>query len=57
MAAVVKGRDYDLVGTSYDPKTGQVTLSPLLTEAQRQAIRKSLVQGRRESAKLGRKWA
>jgi hypothetical protein len=42
--AVYRGRDYDLVGTSYDPKTGQVTFPPNLTEAQRQAIRKSLVQ-------------
>jgi len=42
--AVYKGRDYDLVGTSYDRKTGQVTFSPRLTEAQREAIRKSLVQ-------------
>jgi hypothetical protein len=39
-----KGRNYDLVGTSYDPKTGRVTFSPRLTEAQREAIRKSLVQ-------------
>jgi hypothetical protein len=42
--AVYKGRDYDLVGTSYDPKTGEVTFPPRLTEAQREAIRKSLVQ-------------
>ena len=42
--AVYKGRDYDLVGTSYDRKTGQVTFSPRLTEAQREAVRKSLVQ-------------
>ena len=38
-----KGRDYDIVGTSYDPKTGQVTFPPRLTEAQREAIRDSLV--------------
>jgi hypothetical protein len=42
--AVYKGRDYDLVGTSYDPKTGQVSFPPQLTETQRQGIRKSLVQ-------------
>ena len=30
-----KGRDYDLVGTSYDAATGQVTFAPKLTEAQR----------------------
>jgi hypothetical protein len=38
-----KGRDYDIVGTSYDPKTGQVTFPPRLTETQREAIRDSLV--------------
>ena len=38
-----KGRDYDIVGTSYDPKTGQVALPSRLTEAQREAIRDSLV--------------
>ena len=41
---VYKGRDYDLVGTSYDPSTGQVTFAPKLTEAQRQVVRKSLIQ-------------
>src|SRR5439155_21303912 len=41
---IYKGRDYDLVGTSYDPTTGQVTFAPKLTEAQRQAFRKSLIQ-------------
>ncbi len=40
---VYKGRDYDIVGTSYDPKTGQVIFPPRLTEAQRDAIRDSLV--------------
>jgi hypothetical protein len=40
---VYKGRDYDIVGTSYDPKTGQVTFPPGLTEAQREAVRDSLV--------------
>jgi hypothetical protein len=39
---VYKGRDYDIVGTSYDPKTGHVTFPPRLTEAQREAIRDSL---------------
>ena len=42
--AVYEGRDYDIAGTSYDPKTGQVTFPPRLTEAQREVIRKSLVQ-------------
>jgi hypothetical protein len=40
---VYKGRDYDIAGTFYDPKTGQVTFPPRLTEAQRDAIRDSLV--------------
>jgi hypothetical protein len=39
-----KGRDSDIVGTSYDPSTGQVTFPPQLTEAQREAVRDSLVQ-------------
>jgi hypothetical protein len=38
-----KGRDYDIVGTSYDPKTGQVTFPPRLSETQREAIRDSLL--------------
>src|SRR5438067_11529691 len=38
-----KGRNYDIVGTSYDPKTGQVTFPPQLTGAQREAIRDSLL--------------
>jgi hypothetical protein len=42
--AVYKGRDYDMVGTSYDPTTGQMTFPPRLNEAQREAIRKSLLQ-------------
>jgi hypothetical protein len=41
---IYRGRDSDIVGTSYDPKTGQVTFPPQLTEAQREAIRDSLVQ-------------
>jgi hypothetical protein len=40
---IYKGRDYDIVGTSYDPKTGHVTFPPQLTEAQREAVRDSLV--------------
>jgi hypothetical protein len=39
-----KGRDSDIIGTSYDPITGQVTFPPELTEAQREAIRDSLMQ-------------
>ena len=38
-----KGRNYNIVGTSYDPKTGHVTFPPRLTEAQREAIRYSLM--------------
>ena len=38
-----KGRDYDIIGTSYDPKTGEVTFPSRLSEAQRDAIRDSLV--------------
>jgi hypothetical protein len=40
---IYKGHDYDIVGTSYDPETGQVTFPPRLSEAQRDAIRDSLV--------------
>jgi hypothetical protein len=42
--SVYKGRDYDLIGTLYDPKTDQFLFAPKLTEAQRQAVRKSLIQ-------------
>ncbi len=38
-----KGRNYDIVGTSYDPKTGQVTFPPRLTEVQREGVRDSLM--------------
>ena len=55
-----KGRDYDLVGTSYDAATGQVTFAPKLTEAQRLAFRKSLIQPSHSdteySLKLQRDW-
>ena len=58
--AAYKGRDYDLVGTTYDSKTGHVTFAPQLTEAQRQAIRKSLVRPSQSemqySMELQRKW-
>jgi hypothetical protein len=40
---VYKGQDYNIAGTFYDPKTGQVTFPPRLTEAQRDALRDSLV--------------
>ena len=39
-----KGRDTDIVGTSYDPSTGEVSFPPQLNEAQRETIRDSLVQ-------------
>src|SRR5262245_11131248 len=55
-----KGRDYDLVGTSYDAATGQVTFAPKLTETQRLAFRKSLIQPSQSdtdySLKLQREW-
>jgi hypothetical protein len=58
--AAYKGRDYDLVGTSYDPRTGQVTFAPKLTEAERQAVRKSLIRPSQSdteySLKLQREW-
>ena len=58
--AVYKGRDYDLVGTSYDATTGQVTFASKLTEAQRLAFRKSLIQPSQSdteySLKLQREW-
>jgi hypothetical protein len=41
---VYQGRNYDIVGTSYDPKTGQVTFPPRMPETQREAVRDSLVQ-------------
>ena len=57
---VYKGRDYDLVGTSYDPRTGQLTFAPKLTDAQREAVRKSLIQPSQSdteySLKLQRDW-
>jgi hypothetical protein len=40
--AVYKGRDDDIVGTSYDPKTGRLTFPPRLTEIQRESIRRSV---------------
>ena len=55
-----KGRDYDLVGTSYDAATGRVTFAPKLTEAQRLAFRRSLIQPTQSdteySLKLQRDW-
>jgi hypothetical protein len=55
-----KGRNYDLVGTSYDATTGKVTFAPKLTEAQRLAFRKSLIQPSQSdteySLKLQRDW-
>ena len=58
--AVYKGRDYDLVGTSYNAATGQVTFAAKLTEAQKLAFRKSLLQpspsDTEYSLKLQRDW-
>jgi hypothetical protein len=57
---IYKGRDYDLVGTSYDSTTGHVTFAEKLTEAQRLAFRKSLIQPSQSeveySLKLQREW-
>jgi len=57
---VYKGRDYDLVGTSYDATTGRVTFADKLTEAQRRAFQKSLLQPSQAdteySLKLQREW-
>ena len=58
--AVYKGRNYDLVGTSYDAKTGHVTFAEKLTEPQRLAFQKSLMQPSESdteySLKLQRDW-
>jgi len=55
-----KGRDYDLVGTTYNASTGQVIFASKLTEAQRLAFRKSLIQPSQSdteySLKLQRDW-
>jgi hypothetical protein len=58
--AVYKGRDYDLVGTTYDAATGQVIFASKLTETQRLAFQKSLIQSSHSdteySLKLQREW-
>ena len=58
--AVCKGRDYDLVGTTYDAATGRVMFASKLTEAQRLAFRKSLIQPSQSdteySLELQREW-
>ena len=58
--AVYKGRDYDLVGTTYDAATGRVMFASKLTEAQRLAFRKSLIQPSQSdteySLELQREW-
>src|SRR5215471_4265130 len=55
-----KGRDYDLVGTSYNSTTGHLTFAEKLTEAQRLAFQKSLIQPSQSeveySLKLQREW-
>jgi len=40
--AAYEGRDSDIAGTSYDPKTHKVSFPPNLTEAQKQLISQSL---------------
>jgi hypothetical protein len=58
--ALYKGRDYDLVGTTYNAATGQVAFASKLTEAQRLAFQKSLIQPSQSdteySIKLQREW-
>jgi hypothetical protein len=58
--AMYKGRDYDLVGTTYDATTGHVMFASKLTEGQRLAFRKSLIQPSQSdteySLKLQREW-
>ena len=41
--AAYKGREGDITGTSVDPKTHNVTFPPRLTEAQKNAVRYSLI--------------
>jgi hypothetical protein len=38
-----QGQEYDLVGSSYDPTTGELTFSPKFTETQKAEIRKTLI--------------
>jgi hypothetical protein len=40
--AAYEGRDSDIAGTSYDPRTREISFPPNLTEAQRQVIKQSL---------------
>jgi hypothetical protein len=58
--AKYKGRDYDLVGTTYDATTGRVMFASKVTESQRLAFRKSLMQPSQSDAeyslKLQREW-
>ncbi len=58
--AVYKGRDYDLVGTTYDAATGQIGFAEKLTKAQRLALRKSLIRpsesDKKYSIQLQREW-
>jgi hypothetical protein len=57
---VYKGRDYDLVGTSYDSTTGRVNFADKLTDVQRLAFQKSLIKPSQSdvaySLKLQRDW-
>jgi hypothetical protein len=40
--ATYEGRNYDIAGTSYDPRTHKVSFPPNLTEAQREVITQSV---------------
>ncbi len=57
---IYKGRDYDLAGTTYNAATGQTIFASKLTEAQRLAFQKSLIQPSQSdvdySIKLQREW-
>jgi hypothetical protein len=58
--AAYEGRNSDIAGTSFDPKTHQVSFPPNLTEAQRQLIKQSLnpppESEREQFVKLQRSW-
>jgi hypothetical protein len=58
--AMYKGRDTDIVGTSYDPKTGQLTFPSRLTQMERDSIKRSVARPSELEAqyflKLQRDW-
>jgi len=38
-----RGRDYDLIGSSYNPNTGELTFSPKFTEARKEEILRTMI--------------